>query len=154
MKRQTFFTTTLVTMTLASMISCTPVSTSKEPLILRISVKDLAGLDGNQWSDVKEIDGKEARVIQQDEVVFTVPAWWGNTARPNEGDIFVLEIDYQDVASNPFIVSSFGNCANSIKYPGGPASNSGKPNGLSELHRIGGHNSSEWKTAMVPVSWD
>jgi hypothetical protein len=144
----------LAAMTLVAIISCRQGTTSKEPSILKISAKDLRVLDEKQWSEVKEIQGKEARVIQQDEVVFTVPAWWGNNARPNEGDIFVLEIDYQDVVSNPFIVSSFGNCANSIKYAEGPANNGGKPNGLSELHRIAGGNTTEWKTAMVPVSWD
>ena len=65
----------------------------------------------------------------------------GKCARPKEGEIFVLEIDYQDVISEPFIAYSFGNSANSR-------------NQLSELHRIAGENTSGWKTALVPVSWD
>lgn len=154
MKRRKFSTMSLIAMTLMVMISCQQGTTSTDTPILKISAKDLGGLDQNQWSDVKEVDGKEARIIQQDEVVFTVPSWWGKNARPSEGEIFVLEIDYQDVGSNPLIVSSFGNCARSIKYPDGSANNAGKANGLSELHRIAGGNSGEWKTAMVPVSWD
>ena len=112
-----------------------------EPL-LEISAENLEGLDQIQWSGSKEIDNKKVRIISGIQAAsFTLPIWWGASARPKEGEIFVLEIDYKDVVSDPFIVSSFGNCANSL-------------NGLSELHRIAGENTSTWKTALVPVSWD
>lgn len=111
-------------------------------VLLKISMESMEALDQNQWSDLKEIDGKKVRIISGNETaLFSLPVWWGASARPKEGEIFVLEIDYKDVVSDPFIVSSFGNCANSL-------------NGLSELHRIAGENTSTWKTALVPVSWD
>ena len=125
-----------------------------QDLLLDISAKDFGLPDPSQWSDMREIDGRKARLLIGDEAVFTVPAWWGEPARPDDGQIYVLEIDYQDVGSGVFVVSSFGNCQNSVKYTGGPDHVYAGRNGLSELHRIAGDHTAEWKTALVPVSWD
>lgn len=147
---------------LLTVISCgIKKSHVNNPPLLKISAANLEGLDHKQWSDTKEIDSKKARVILGDEVaVFILPAWWGNSARPKEGEIYVLEIDYKDIASVPFIVSSFGNCANSAKYRSAAHTAANeleigrRLSILSELHRVAGENSSTWKTVIVPVSWD
>lgn len=135
------------------MMGCQQVPENEKPLA-EIAATDFGRPDPAQWSDVKEIDGREARVVLGDEAVFTLPSWWGNSARPEAGEIYVLEIDYQDVTPDLFIVSSFGNCENSIKYARGPEHLVASVNSLSELHRVGGGNTGEWKTAFVPVSWD
>lgn len=155
MRRERIFIGCIIAVGLFATFSCQQAapSTDNTPLF-KISAKDLDGLDESQWSDVKEVDGKETRSILQNDAVFTIPAWWGNSARPKQGEIFVLEIDYKDVISDLFIVSSFGNCQNSIKYTGTQPNLVGKANGLSELHRIAGENTAEWRTASVPVSWD
>jgi len=121
---------------------CGTGASSRHQSLLTVSAENLQGLDDSQWSAVKEIDGRKARVVTgRDTASFIVPAWWGNSARPGDGEIFVLEIDYQDAFSAPFIVYSFGNSANSR-------------NQMSELHRIAGESTAGWKTAYVPVSWD
>jgi hypothetical protein len=129
-------------------------SSGDHQLLAEVSAEDLGRPDPAQWSDVQEIDGRRARIVLANEAMFTVPSWWGDAARPDDGEIYVLEIDYRDVVSGLFIVSSFGNCQNSVKYTGGPDHVYAGRNGLSELHRIAGENSSNWKTASVPVSWD
>ena len=143
----------IIAMGSLTMISCGgEMSPADNPSLLKISAEKLVGLDQKQWSDIKEIDGKKMRIILCNEADFTLPAWWGNDARPKEGEIFVLEIDYKDVVSNPFIVSSFGNCKNSVKFIS--AAQNAAYESLSELHRVAGENTSKWKTALVPVSWD
>ena len=128
-------------------------SADKQP-VLEIAANDFGRPDPSQWSDVQEIDGRKVRVVLGDEANFTVPSWWGGGARPDDGQIYVLEIDYRDVVSGLLIVSSFGNCQNSVRYTGGPDHLYAGRNGLSELHRIACENSAAWKTALVPVSWD
>ena len=145
-----------------TMISCGgEMSTTENPPLLKISSENLEGLDQKQWSDMKEIDGKKTRILLRNEAVFTLPVWWGNDARPKEGEIFVLEIDYKDVVSNPFIVFSFGNCKNSADLILAPQNDAAyksevgrNTSSMSELHRISGENTSKWQTALVPVSWD
>src|SRR5665647_2224382 len=152
----------IVAMGLLTMISCgVKMSPADNPPLLKVSAENLEGLDQKQWSDIKEIAGKKVRTILGNETaLFTLPAWWGNSARPKAGEIFVMEIDYKDVVPDLFIVSSFGNCANSVKYNSVThlAANEleigQKLSSLSELHRIAGENTSTWKTALVPVSWD
>lgn len=110
--------------------------------IIEVKAENLEGLDAATWSEVKVIDGRKVReVTGTGTALFTVPAWWGKAARPKQGEIFVVEIDYKDISGNPFIVSSFGNCANSL-------------DSLSELHRALMLNTQTWKTAMIPVSYD
>ncbi|HZK60938.1 MAG TPA: hypothetical protein VFC41_02600, partial [Anaerovoracaceae bacterium] len=151
----------ILVMGLLTIISCTEkMSKVGNGPLLKISAENLEGLDQKQWSDIKEIDSKKIRCIISNEAFFTVPAWWGNDARPKEGEIFVLEIDYKDVLSNPFVVSSFGNCKNSVNFISAPQKAAyefevgSNIMNLSELHRVAGNNTSKWKTAMVPVSWD
>ena len=151
----------LIAVSLLTIISCELEKPSaSDTSLLKVSIENLEGVNQEQWSDVKEIDGKKVRTLLRNKVSFNLPAWWGSSARPNEGEVFVMEIDYKDLVSNPFIISSFGNCENSVQFISAAhraayESEVGMEiNSLSELHRISGENTSEWKTAMVPVSWD
>ena len=70
-----------------------------------------------------------------------VKAWWKDgQLRPNEGDWFILEVKYQDVLAKPAQVLGFGGV--------------GWRFGNSPLHRFGGKNDNQWKTAAIPVPWD
>ncbi len=151
----------LVAAGLSTWVSCTSEKTaSDDSLLLKVSAENLEGLNPEQWPEVKEMDGKKVRTLLRRNGIFVLPAWWGSSARPGEGDVFVLEIDYKDVVSAPFIVSSFGNCENSVQFLSAAQKAAYESevglemNTLSELHRIPGENTSEWKTAAVPVSWD
>ena len=162
MKANKVFTTILILIGSLVVVSCKSDNSSEESrFLLKISVENPGDFSGKGWSEIKEIDDKKVRIMHNNEANFTVPAWWGNSARPKEGEIFVMEIDYQDVFTGPFVVSSFGNCENAVQFisKGEKAAyefRGGKEivNGLSELHRIVGENDLEWKTAMIPVSWD
>ena len=162
MKANKVFTTILILIGLLVVVSCRSDNSSEENrFLLKISVENPGDFSGKGWSEIKEIDDKKVRIMHNNEANFTVPAWWGNSARPKEGEIFVMEIDYQDMFTGPFVVSSFGNCENAVQFisKGEKAAyefRGGKEivNGLSELHRIVGENDLEWKTAMIPVSWD
>ncbi len=109
--------------------------------LVTIPADQLTALDESSWSAPEKIGDKVVRkVLKAKTGSFTIPAWWGQTPRPEEGSVYVLEIDYRDDLSSPAIVSSFGNCEHH--------------NTSSELHRFGGEASGQWKTADIPVSWD
>jgi hypothetical protein len=75
-----------------------------------------------------------------------VPAWWKvnkTPSRPPQDSRWAFEIEYQDVISTPAIVYSMSN-------GGGGGGNWAD---RSELHRIGGQNDKQWKTAVVPAAW-
>ncbi|MEP7258874.1 MAG: hypothetical protein ABI687_10800, partial [Flavitalea sp.] len=133
----------MATFALTTISGCkTKSADQSNPPLLEVSAENMEGIDQSQWSDVKETEGRKMReALNNGAVKFTLPAWWGNTARPANGEIFIMEIDYKDVLKDPFIVSSFGNCENSL-------------DSLSELHRLTVENNSEWKTAYIPVSYD
>ncbi len=157
---QKFLIECLIAGSFLTLISCDLEKLSdSDSFLLKVSMENLEGISQEQWSDVKEIDDKKARILLRDKAVFLLPAWWGSSPRPNEGEVFVLEIDYQDVGSNPFIISSFGNCEYSVPFVSAAHKSSYESevgltmNSFSELHRISCENTSEWKTAMVPVSW-
>ena len=67
-------------------------------------------------------------------------AWWGKSFRPAEGTVYDLKITYKDTATKPVVFLTHGGFA---KYWG-----------LGEVHRFGGAGDGQWKTAIVPVSWD
>ena len=101
----------------------------------------IAGLKDTEWSAAGENDGKNYRsVIAGKKGEFTFNNWWGGAIRPPSGEIYVLEIQFQDKIKKPAIVSSFGGVGGDF--------------GPSELHRIGGSGDGKWKTAYIPVSWD
>lgn len=71
---------------------------------------------------------------------FRVPSWWGDGTRPPKGEIYVIEVTYKDDFKVPVVVNAQGG--------------NGHYEDRSELHRIGGLNDGQWKTANVPASWD
>lgn len=91
-------------------------------------------------ADEQWISGPTCSVRAGKRAILEVPVWWGEGFRPPEGTLYVLEIDYQDTATEPVIVSSHAGVA---PYKG-----------MSELHRFGGFADGVWKTAHVPLSWD
>jgi hypothetical protein len=81
------------------------------------------------------------RVAEEDRTaVLTLPAWWGQSFRPSEGTVYDIRITYKDTASQPIVLLSHGGI--------------GRGWGLSEIHRFGGRGDGQWKTALVPLSWD
>ena len=70
-----------------------------------------------------------------------VPAWWDEKSlRPPEGKVYVLDVQYKDMATSPVTFYSHGAL--------------GRYHGQSPVHRFGGTGDGKWKTASVPVSWD
>jgi hypothetical protein len=70
-----------------------------------------------------------------------VKAWWKDgQLRPDEGEWYILEVKYQDVLAKPAQAIGFGGV--------------GWRFGNSPLHRFGGQNDRQWKTASIPVPWD
>lgn len=101
----------------------------------------LANLKDSEWSAAGENEGKAYRsVLAGKKGEFTFANWWGGAIRPPSGEIYILEIQFQDKIKKPAIVYSFGGVGNDF--------------GASEVHRIGGSGDGKWKTANVPVSWD
>ncbi len=115
--------------------------TAEQTYLYEISVSQLENLNTSQWTNAEPMDNKNVRrVLPNTNACFTLPSWWGDSARPQEGEMYMLEIDFRDDLSSPAVVSSFGNCERSF--------------GMSELHRIGGAGDKKWKTGCIPVSWD
>ncbi len=112
--------------------------------LLKVSAIDLIKSEEpktQQWSPVQSLDGKKVvKVLAGNRGVFLLPAWWGDSPRPNEGELYTMEIDYRDDVSKLVVVSCFGNNAAN--------------NYLREVHRIGGEGTGQWKTAYIPLSWD
>jgi hypothetical protein len=93
------------------------------------------------WSAPADAAGRRFRSAEGGQTAtLSVPAWWGAGFRPPEGTVYVLEVVYQDVATNPVVFLSHGGV--------------GKYWGLTELHRFGGAGDGQWKTAHIPCSWD
>ena len=115
---------------------------AEEKYLASVFADKLELLDEKQWSGVEDIDGKKVRRITKGQTaLFTIPAWWNGSVRPAAGSVYIVEMDFRDDGSLPIIVSSFGNCKDSSVS-------------LSELHRVAGEGSKNWKTAFIPVSWD
>lgn len=72
---------------------------------------------------------------------FKVPAWWDKAdLRPTAGSIFILELQYKDTLSKPAEFLSHGAAGSYM--------------GMSLMHTFGGANDGQWKTALIPISWD
>ena len=101
----------------------------------------MEGLDAAQWGPPGQ-DGAEAcRPVKAGKAgVWKVPAWWGDSARPPTGTVYVLAIPYKDVLTRPAVFSAHAGLAVYWR--------------LSEIHRFGGLADGKWKVAEVPVSWD
>ncbi|MCW8132732.1 MAG: hypothetical protein KIS92_20465 [Planctomycetota bacterium] len=109
---------------------------AEEPAALSLAKLEL---DSAVWGDAQKIDEKDCRALKAGKtgVVPLAVYWAGDALRPAEGDNRVLVITFKDTASAPIRVDA---------YAGLP--------GRYELHRIGGLNDGQWKTARVPLPWD
>ena len=69
----------IIAIGLLAIASCGTGTSSNTPPLLKVSAENLENLDQSEWSEVKEIDGRKARVIiSHDTVSFTLAPWWGN----------------------------------------------------------------------------
>ena len=98
----------------------------------------LEGLDASRWTQPAAEGDQTYRAARADKQAFwTVPAWWGDGARPPKGTVYVLEVRYRDTVGTPAVF---------LSHAGFP--------GRREIHRFGGTADGKWKTAHIPVSWD
>jgi hypothetical protein len=73
--------------------------------------------------------------------VVRVKAWWKDgDLRPAEGETFTVEVKYKDTLAKPAQFLAHGGV--------------GWRSGRTPLHRFGGANDGQWKTANVPLPWD
>ena len=107
----------------------------------KYALADAADVVGDNWGpQAKDGDIAYRPAAKGKAAAVKIPNWWGGTARPAKGSVYVLEISYKDTATVPVVIESFANVASYTD--------------LSELHRFGGENDGKWKVAQVPVSWD
>lgn len=101
-----------------------------------------ADLSENGWS-AAEKDGEIAYRTAKTGArqTFKVPAWWKKgDLRPADGSYFILELKFKDTLSTP---AEFW-CHGAV----------GSYFGMTLMHRFGGANDGQWKTANIPISWD
>ena len=103
---------------------------------------ELKELPGRGWGSVTQEGDHSYRAAQggRGAAVIPVQVWWGKSFRPTEGTVYDLKITYKDTATKPVIFLTHGGFT---KYWA-----------LGEVHRFGGTGDGQWKTAIVPVSWD
>lgn len=99
------------------------------------------GLDAERWGP-RCTDGPEAyRTVKSGKSAkWKVPVWWGDSARPPKGTVYVLSLRYKDTISSPAVFCAHAGLAPYWRH--------------SEIHRFGGLADGTWKTAQLPVSWD
>ena len=98
-------------------------------------------LDDKSWNEPTKLDERDVRVIKSGaDAVIKVKPWWPGSLRPAEGQYWTIVVQYKDTASKPIIISAFGNI--------------GRNNSRTELHRFGGLNDGQWKSAQIPLGWD
>ena len=82
-------------------------------------------VDDKGWGEPTKVDEKSVRVARAGKDAWLrAKPWWTGSARPAEGQYWLIEVSYKDTAKEPIVFSAFGNVA---KY-----------GGRSELHRFGG----------------
>jgi len=118
-----------------------PIAAARAALPQSWPIAELKDLNPRGWGEVVKDGDKSCRAALKGQTAWLrVPAWWGDTPRPSQGAIYVIEVEYKDVASAPIIAEAFG----ALEKGYSP----------SELHRFGGANDGLWKKAAVPASWD
>jgi hypothetical protein len=111
---------------------------SAEENLLNLELAKAAGLDTKAWCVPAEADGKTFRAAKAGQrAAIPLPAWWGNGFRPKEGENLLARVTFRDTAAAPIVVQAFAALPECY-----------------ELHRIGGLNDGQWKTALVPLPWD
>jgi len=107
----------------------------------RWDLSKMAGLDAGRWGPPATDGAESYRPVKGGKTgVWEVPAWWGDSARPPKGTVYVLEIRYKDVLSTPAIFYANAGLGTYWRH--------------SEIHRFGGLGDGQWKVARVPLSWD
>jgi len=67
-------------------------------------------LDEQVWGEPTQIDERAVRVAKAGQDAWLrVKPWWTGTARPAEGQYWLVEVLYKDTAGKPVIFSAFGN---------------------------------------------
>jgi hypothetical protein len=106
-----------------------------------IKIAEANDLSERSWGPVTQEGAHVYRAARgRGTAVIPVQAWWGKSFRPAEGVVYDVQIVYKDTAAKPVVFLSHGGFA---KYWA-----------LGEVHRFGGTGDGQWKTAIVPVSWD
>lgn len=133
----------LVCSTVALLLAGTAAAVRAQAVTLpkKYEVAEADAVVGDNWGPkAVDVDTPYRAALKGKRAGLKIPNWWGSTARPPKGSVFILEVMYKDTASTPVVVSSFANVASYTD--------------LSELHRFGGENDGQWKVARIPVSWD
>ena len=111
-----------------------------------VAAFDLAALPGGQfdkgWSAPADEGGTACRkALRGKTAAVRVKAWWKDgDLRPAEGEKFTVEVKYKDTLAKPARFLAHGGI--------------GWKFGLTPLHRFGGANDGQWKTANIPLPWD
>ncbi len=114
---------------------------SEAVLSLEPATVDAAQLVGDGWGEPAEVDGRKVRSITSGETAaIQGSAWWPEGLRPAEGNYWIAEIEYKDVAKQPIRFDVWAGLSTH--------------GGRSEMHRFGGLGDGTWKTAEVPLPWD
>ncbi len=110
-------------------------------LPLTISIEKTSARSEKGWGAVGQEEDTSFLPVKADiHAWFRIHNWWGDTIRPPEGKIYVVEVRYKDTLQTPAKVMTFGGM--------------GRYFGAVEVHRIGGLSDGKWKVAHVPISWD
>jgi hypothetical protein len=95
----------------------------------------------DSWGEPAKVDDRSCRVVGSGKDAWMrADAWWREGLRPAEGQYFLAEITYKDTARKPVQFHVWAGI--------------GGGEGRSELHRFGGLNDGQWKTAHIPFGWD
>ena len=98
-------------------------------------------LAAGKLSDVKTGDGPAHRVVEPGHTaVFALDPWWGEGVQPPAGQVYLAMVRYKDTLEQPAVFLSYAGI--------------GGNHGPSEMHRFGGLNDGQWKTAQVPLPYD
>jgi hypothetical protein len=106
-----------------------------------IQISDVKTLAEDGWGPAGK-DGERAfrAALKGKAAWLRVAPWWGDGVRPADGQRYIIEVSFKDVLTQPAVCESFGALGSYLAR--------------SELHRFGGANDGQWKTANIPVSWD
>lgn len=119
------------------------VSAAVEPALPRIDfgAGTIDVLAGGNLSEVKTGDGPAHRVVEPGApVVLALEPWWGEGVQPPASQVYLATLRYRDTLEQPAVFLSYTGL--------------GGNDGPSEMHRFGGLNDGQWKTAQAPLPYD
>ena len=118
-----------------------PAGVDNAVLTVRLAELPAEGVVSGEVSAPRTLDGVACRALKPGRAVaFDVDRWWGKTAQPAEGRMYLATVLYKDAVKQP---------ARFYSYAG-----LGRYESPSEMHRFGGLGDGKWKLARVPLSWD